>query len=183
MPDTKRADAQRNYEQVLAAARAAFAEHGTDASLRDVARRAGVGIGTLYRHFPTREALLEALLRDRFDNLREHAGSLADADDTRAALLDWLARLAAGSTTYRGLPDSVLSALRDKRSSLHAACEAMRTAGRDLLRRAQHADTVRDTVTIEDLLVLATGVAWAAQQSPRPEATIDHLLGYLADGI
>ena len=183
MPDPRRADAQRNHEQVLAAAQAAFAEHGKDASLRDVARRAGVGIGTLYRHFPTREALLGALLRERFDSLSGYARSLAGTDDTRAALLDWLTRLAHGSTTYRGLPESVLSALRDKESSLHAACETMRTAGRELLRRAQRAGTVRAGVTIEDLLALAAGIAWASEQSPRPEATIERLLGYLADGI
>ena len=71
-----RADARRNYERLLEEARRAFAEHGVEASLEDIARRAGVGIGTLYRHFPTRDALLEALLRDRFDTQAERAREL-----------------------------------------------------------------------------------------------------------
>lgn len=79
MAEAVRADARRNYEHLLAVAGEAFAEHGTDASLRDVARRAGVGIGTLYRHFPTRETLLEALMSSRFDVLRASAEDLLGA--------------------------------------------------------------------------------------------------------
>ncbi|HEY3505355.1 MAG TPA: helix-turn-helix domain-containing protein [Actinocatenispora sp.] len=183
MTEARRADARRNHDQVLAVAREAFAEHGTATSLREVARRAGVGIGTLYRHFPTREALLEALMSDRFDRLRRDAVDLADADDPRAALRSWLTRVAAGSGTYRGLPESVLGALRDEASRLHTTCDAMRSAGRDLLRRAQHAGTVRAEVTIEDLLAAAAGVAWAGEQAADPEALVDRLLGYLMTGI
>src|SRR5688572_25840113 len=78
-PPEPRADARRNRDLLLAEARKAFAEHGTDASLRDIARRAGVGIGTLYRHYPTRDALLEAVLRDGFDALRQAADELSTA--------------------------------------------------------------------------------------------------------
>src|SRR6184192_3929854 len=76
-PRPMRADARRNYERLVAAAADAFAAHGTEASLEDIARRAGVGIGTLYRHFPTREALLEALLRSRFEEMQRRAAELS----------------------------------------------------------------------------------------------------------
>ena len=79
MVQAARADAQRNRELLVAAAREAFADRGTDASLRDVARSAGVGIGTLYRHFPTREALLEALVESNFEELRARADELLDS--------------------------------------------------------------------------------------------------------
>lgn len=84
--------------------------------MRDVARWAGVGIGTLYRHFPTREALLEALLRNSFDELRDYADALLTGDEPGEALLSLLTRLATGSTAYRGLSESVMAALRDEGS-------------------------------------------------------------------
>lgn len=183
MTESKRADARRNRDQVIAVAREAFAEYGTATSLREVARRAGVGIGTLYRHFPTREALLEAVLADRFEKLRRDALDLADADDPRAALGQWLGQLAAGSATYRGLPESVLTALRDKESRLHAACDAMRSAGGDLVRRAQDAGVVRQEVVVEDLLAAAAGIAWAGERAADPTALVDRLLDYLMAGV
>src|ERR1700677_1307593 len=123
MVEQMRADARRNYDVLLSVAAQCFAEQGTDASLRDVARKAGVGIGTLYRHFPTREALLEAVLGSRFDRLRERADELAaTASSPQQALGDWLAEFAAGSVTYRGLPNEVMSALHDRESPLHASC-------------------------------------------------------------
>ncbi|BCJ33788.1 TetR family transcriptional regulator [Actinocatenispora thailandica] len=183
MTDQKRADARRNRDQLLAVAREAFAEHGTATSLREVARRAGVGIGTLYRHFPTREALLEALLSDRFDRLRRDADELAADADSRAALLRWIARVAVGSGTYRGLPESVLAALRDSDSRLHDSCDAMRAAGGDLLRAAQRAGTVRPDATIEDLLAAATGIAWASEHAADPGALTERLLDYLMHGL
>ncbi|MET7396722.1 helix-turn-helix domain-containing protein [Dactylosporangium sp. NPDC005572] len=178
-----RADARRNYDLLLAEARAAFAEHGTDASLRDVARRAGVGIGTLYRHFPTREALLEALMRSNFDGLREHAESLLTADDTAAALQEWLGRLAAGSMAYRGLPESVLAALRDEQSQLHESCVAMREAGARLLHRAQAAGRIRAEVTADELLALVSGLAWASEQARHPAEMLDRLLTTAMRGL
>ncbi|MET7420157.1 helix-turn-helix domain-containing protein [Dactylosporangium sp. NPDC005555] len=183
MPGTARVDARRNHDLLLAAAREAFAEHGTDASLRDIARQAGVGIGTLYRHFPTREALLEALLRSRFDALRDRADELSQAPAPGEALLTWLSELAAGSVTYRGLPESVMTALRDDRSQLHASCAAMRAAGGRLLDRAQAAGEVRGDVTAAQLLALAAGLAWAGEQSADPVAMIRQLLSIAMQGL
>jgi AcrR family transcriptional regulator len=183
LAEIARVDARRNYERLLASAGEAFAEHGIDTSLRDVARRAGVGIGTLYRHFPTREALLEALLRHRFDALQERADGLLASPSALDALLVWLGELAVGSTTYRGLPESVMGALRDETSQLHASCAAMRAAGGRLLRRAQDAGEARADVTADELLVLAAGLAWAAEQAPKPTGMVDRLLSIAMSGL
>jgi AcrR family transcriptional regulator len=180
--DTKRADARRNHDQLLAVAAEVLAEQGVDASLRDVARRAGVGIGTLYRHFPTREALLEELFRSRFDALRDRAVALLAAGDPREALLSWLAELAAGSATHRGLPESVLVGLRDKESELHASCYGMRAAARRLLAHAQQAGTVRADVTIDEVLALTAGIAWASEHTTRRNA-IERLLALAMTGL
>lgn len=182
MSELTRTDARHNRDQLVAVAREAFAEHGTATSLRDVARRAGVGIGTLYRHFPTRQALIEAVLGTGFDQLREQAIALADARDPRNALLTWLRDFAEGSARYRGLPESVLGALRDEDSALHASCFGVRDAGRALLTAAQRAGTVRVDLTIEELLSLAAGVAWAGEQSPDANRTA-RLLELVVSGL
>lgn len=182
MAEVMRADARRNYEQLLAVAREAFAEHGTDASLRDVARRAGVGIGTLYRHFPTREALLEALMSSGFDALQSRAEELLAASSPGDALLTWLRELAVGSTTYQGLPSSVMAALREEGSELHASCHAMRAAGGRLLARAQESGAVRADLVIGELLALVAGIAWASEQSTGHDL-IERLLSLSATGF
>ncbi|GIG65605.1 TetR/AcrR family transcriptional regulator [Phytomonospora endophytica] len=177
-----RADARRNAQVLLDAAREAFAEHGTDASLRDVARRAGVGIGTLYRHFPAREALLEALLRDDFDRLTAHAAELAGTPPL-PALMAWLRELAVGQRTIRGLPESVLVALRDEESQLHASCKSMRDAGGRLLASAQEAGAVRADLTANELLALVAGLVWASEYAPDSSARLDRLLMVAMEGV
>jgi AcrR family transcriptional regulator len=183
LPEQLRADARRNYDHLLSVAAQAFAEHGTDASLRDVARRAGVGIGTLYRHFPTREALLEALLSSRFDRLRDHADSLLDSPAPLDAFRTWLGELVVGSATYRGLPEEVMGALQDKESRLHASCAAMREAGARLLKHAQDSGAVREDVSVNEVLVLAAGLAWASEKSPDPAKLVEKLLSIVMTGL
>jgi AcrR family transcriptional regulator len=184
MTETMRADGRRNYELVLTAARTAFAEHGTDVSLREVARSAGVGIGTLYRHFPTREALVEAAMRQGYDALRARAEALLDAASPGEALTTWLHELALGTTTYHGLPASLLAALRDERSELHASCLAMRTVAARLLDRAQQAGQVRLDLTAGELFALAAGIAWASQQTPgHHDDPAGRLLSLLMTGL
>ncbi|WP_309111514.1 helix-turn-helix domain-containing protein [Saccharothrix sp.] len=175
----ERADARRNHDLIVSVAAEAFAEHGVDTSLRDIARRAGVGIGTLYRHFPTREALVEALLRQRFDRLRARAEELADQPPAEA-LARWLTDVATGSATYRGLPESVLAALRDETSELHGSCVAMRAAGAELLARAQEEGLVAAGVTPEEVLALAAGLAWAGDRSG---IAVERLLALALDGL
>ncbi|MCP2340824.1 TetR/AcrR family transcriptional regulator [Actinomadura rupiterrae] len=184
MPDRPmRADARRNYERLLAAARDVVAEQGTDASLEEVARRAGVGIGTLYRHFPTREALLEALLHDRFDGLRAHAEELLGAGDPFEALADWLRRLGAGALTYQGLAQAMMSAIQDESSDLYASCHGMRAAGEALLVRAQKAGQVRPEVEPLDALYLAAMIASATERSPADPELRDRLFTFMLDGL
>ena len=179
----QRVDARRNFGRLLEVAAQSFADHGTEASLRDIARQAGVGIGTLYRHFPTRDDLLEALLHSRFDRLRNLADDLLASAEPFDALAGWLGELVAGTGTYRGLPEAVLAALRDEQSQLHASCEAMRAAGGRLLQRAQTAGVVREDVVIGEVLALAAGLAWAGRNtSPLAEAT-GKLLAVTLDGL
>ncbi|WP_214325810.1 TetR/AcrR family transcriptional regulator [Nonomuraea sediminis] len=177
---SRRTDARRNHEQVLAAARAAFAEQGTEASLREVARRAGVGIGTLYRHFPTREALLEALLADGFDRLHAQAVELAHTREPGGALATWVRELAVGSSRYDGLPASVMAALHDPGSDLHASCERLRSAAAGLLSAAQQTGEIRADLTPEELLTTVNAMAWAAKQAAQPP---DRYLNLLLDGL
>jgi AcrR family transcriptional regulator len=165
-----RADARRNRENLLAVARTVVAEEGTDASLRDVARRAGVGIGTLYRHFPTREALLEAVVRDGFDALRVLADELLDEPSPREALVTWMRRFSSSSGTCRGLPGSVLAGLHNEDSELHASSKAMFVAATRLLARAQDAGEVRGDTNADDLITMATAVGWVTQISDADRA-------------
>jgi AcrR family transcriptional regulator len=181
---TARADAQRNRELLLAAARDAFAARGTDASLRDIARSAGVGIGTLYRHFPTRDTLLEALLESNFEELRTRADELLGSPRApQDALLEWLVELAGGARTYLGLPESIMAALADENSKLHASCTAMRASCARLLDRAQKAGTVRAGVTASEVIALAVGLAWAAQQPGAHSDSMARLLSTAMYGL
>ena len=124
-----RADARKNYDQLLVVARAVVAEQGADASLRDIARRADVGLATLYRHFPTREALLEVLLRTGFDTLAAQAEELETSDSPQQALSWWLGHCVARAHEYRGVTTLMMAAIDDTDSALHASCVAMRAAG------------------------------------------------------
>ena len=98
-----RADARKNHDHLLTVAGAVITEQGADASLRDIARRAGVGLGTLFRHFPTREALLEALLRTSFDELTAKADTLETSSSPDDALVSWLRDFVACAHNYRGV--------------------------------------------------------------------------------
>lgn len=177
-----RADARRNYERVLAEAKVAFAEHGADASLEDVARRAGVGIGTLYRHFPTRQALLEAVFQERFDALRSLAGQLTESQEPGEALDAWLRAFAKHAIASRGMPSSVKAAVTDKQSELGSSCQLMHQAGADLLARAQKAGTVRADLTASDMLRLVNAVAWATEESGGRTGA-DRMLGVVLAGL
>ncbi|MFI6981161.1 TetR/AcrR family transcriptional regulator [Embleya sp. NPDC050154] len=159
-----RADARRNYERLLAQARVVFAEQGIDASLEELARRAGVGIGTLYRHFPSRDALVEAVVRDRYDGLTARARALGDTAAARDALATWLRLLIEGAGTFRGMSATLMATLADETSELYASCHAMRAAGADLLARAQAAGQVRADIDTDELFTLAHGIAWAHEQ-------------------
>ncbi|RAO44679.1 TetR/AcrR family transcriptional regulator [Micromonospora saelicesensis] len=171
----KRADARRNYDALIAAAREAFAENGAAASLEDVARRAGVGIGTLYRNFPTRRHLFEAVYVEEVRELRHSAEGLAELPPWDA-LVAWLHRFVAYVATKRALAEQLL---RD--SEIFTSCRTeIFSAGEPLLRRAQSADVVRDDIGFDDVVRLISGLTMA--QFPSPEQR-DRVLGVALDGL
>jgi AcrR family transcriptional regulator len=178
----RRADAQRNVERLIAAAREAFAAHGPNAPLDDIARAAGVGAGTLYRHFPTRLALFEAVYRDSVERLCAEAERLASTDQPGDALVGWLKGFVGVVSQKRGLA----SALTDegRASELFAQCHAMINAtGGALLDRAKAAGAVRDDVALGDLLKMAKAFAHAAETSPEGPALAERLLVLSMDGL
>jgi AcrR family transcriptional regulator len=178
-----RSDAHRNRERLLAAAQAAFIERGIDASLEDVARRAEVGIGTLYRHFPTREALLEAVLRQRIEALRDQARGLLAAADAAEALEVWLRSLAATAGVYRGVPASLIKAMKDPESDLGGLSAEMLATSGELLARAQRAGSVRPDADIAEVGAMLSAIAMVADGAPDPARVTDHLVTILMDGL
>jgi AcrR family transcriptional regulator len=177
-----RADARKNYDHILAIARDVIAEHGADASLRDIARRAGVGLGTLYRHFPTREALLDTLLRESFDLLTARAGELETSGSADAALVSWLRETVAVAHSHRGVIASMTAAIAEPDSALHASCVTMRASGARLLARAQAEGLARADIDGADLFALVGALAWINDQ-PSLAPRADHLFGVIAGAI
>ncbi|WP_405899556.1 TetR/AcrR family transcriptional regulator [Streptomyces sp. NBC_00727] len=178
-----RADARRNHGRLLAAARTAFAEHGTDASLEDVARRAGVGIGTLYRHFPTRHALMSAVFQEAVTSLIIRSRELAEAERPCDALVEWLGAIVTHAGEYRGLAQALMSTCRDESSALARCNTPLREAGSALLGRAQSAGSVRPDVSIDDLMQLTNAIALAAEQSPDDPQLATRLLTLTLRGL
>src|SRR6476660_7912038 len=138
----KRADARRNYEKVLAAAREAFAEGGESTALEEIARRAGVGIGTLYRHFPNRQALLEARYVDEVEEICRTAAEL-DGDDPWEALNSWFERFIGYMATKQALAAELLNYVGRDAQLFKTSRAALFSAGEPLLTRAQEAGVVR----------------------------------------
>ena len=175
-----RADARRNYERLLACANEAFTERGADASLEDIARRAGVGIGTLYRHFPDREALLLALLSQRLRTLTTYADEVLDQQEPGEAMVNWIRATAEHGKTYRGIAVGVMARLLGDRTEFDAACAAAQAAGDRVLRRAQDAGAVRTDVTRAHIVALVHGLVLATEDEPE---LFDRLLSVMLDGL
>lgn len=177
-----RADAKKNYDQLLAVARDVFAEQGVDASLRDVARKAGVGLGTLYRHFPTREVLLETLLRASFNALAASARELETSGASDEALVSWLHEIIAFTYENRGVIALMMGAIEDLDSALHASCVTLRAAGAALLARAQTEGTARADLNGAELFDLIAALAWLREQpshAPRADRIFDLIAGMI----
>jgi AcrR family transcriptional regulator len=179
LPRPKRADARRNYEKVLTAAREAFAEGGESTALEEIARRAGVGIGTLYRHFPNRQALLEALYVDEVEEVCRSAAQLDDGDPWEA-LNGWFERFIAYLATKRALAHELLNYL-DPDAQLFQVCRAsLFEAGEPLLKRAQEAGVVRPDVSIAEVIQMVIGIAKIPAGDPRQN---EHILRIALDGL
>jgi AcrR family transcriptional regulator len=174
-----RADARRNYEKVLAAARDAFAEGGESTALEEIARRAGVGIGTLYRHFPNRQALLEALYVGEVEEVCRTAAEL-DGADPWEALTSWFERFIAYIGTKQALAAELLNYL-DQDASLFQVCRAaLFEAGEPLLKRAQEAGVVRPDVDIAEVIQMVVGIAKIPTADPGQR---QHILRIALDGL
>ena len=177
-----RADAKKNYHHVLTTARDVIAKQGADASLRDIARQADVGLATLYRHFPTREALLEALLRTSLDELTREAADLGKAKAPDEALSLWLPQAVLFVRSYNGVVAVMAAALDDESSALHAACTSLRAAGGRLLERAQAEGTARTDIDGIDLFGIIGALGWLGDQ-PAFSSRADNLLAIIAGAI
>jgi len=177
-----RADARKNHEHLLAVAGAAITEQGVDVALRDIARRAGVGLATLLRHFPTREALLEALLHTSFEELTARADELETSSSPEDALVSWLRDCVAWTTEYRGVTVLMAAAIEDTESALHASCVTLRAAGTRLLARGQAAGIARTDIDGTDLFALVAALAWLGDQ-PSLAPRADHLFDVVASAI
>jgi len=175
----KRADARRNYEKVLAAAREAFAEGGESTALEEIARRAGVGIGTLYRHFPNRQALVEALYLGEVEEMCRSAAEL-DGSDPWEALNAWFDGFIAYIGTKRALAAELLNYL-DEDAPLFQLCRtSLFEAGEPLLKRAQESGVVRPDVTIGEVIQMVVGIAKIPTSDPSQN---EHILRVALDGL
>jgi AcrR family transcriptional regulator len=175
----KRADARRNYEKLLAAAGEVFAENGAAASLEDIARRAGVGIGTLYRHFPTRQALLEAVYVDEVEEMSRKANDLGDLEPWDA-LVTWLRQFVRYAATKRALADEMMNTI-DAEAPVFVSCRTAITAAGDmLLARAQEAGVVRPDTNFIDIGRMVAGIASIRTTDP---GQIERILDVALDGL
>ena len=175
----KRADARRNYDKLIAAAREAFAADGTSASLEDIARRAGVGIGTLYRHFPNRQELLEAAYLEEVGAMARSAGDVADLP-AWDALAAWLRQFVGYVATKYALAEELFAYI-DRNAEFFQGCrEAILGAGEPLLKRAQEAGVVRADTDISDVVRMVGGIA--KMPSVEPDQ-IERILDIALDGL
>ena len=175
-----RADARRNRQRLLEFAHRAFLKDGVGASMDDIARRAGVGIGTLYRHFPSRDALILALVADDLERLAQLADALR-TDDDPDGVEQWLAELVRHNVTYRGLAESIIAAA-GRPTPLGAACDRIHGAGTRLVRHGQELGTIRTDVDPGDTIELAAAIAWATQGDP-DDRRRTALLRVVMDGL
>ena len=180
----RRADAQRNYGQLVEQARIAFAEFGVDASLDEIARRAGVASGTLYRHFPTRLDLIEVVLAGQIAELVALGRGLLSAEDEFDALSAWLRAAVMHALTYRGLSAAVMNSALDRENGLVSSWHAeLFEVGAVLLARARQSGAVVANADEADVLKMIGAIAWAAQDAPDSSAQADRLLALLMNGL
>jgi AcrR family transcriptional regulator len=179
VPRPKRADARRNYDKIVTAAREAFAEHGASTSLEEIARRAGVGIGTLYRNFPNRQALLEAVYVDEVEDVCRSAVELSELEPWEA-LSAWLDRVVGYLATKQALAHELLDYV-DPQAPLFKSCRSfLFAAGEPLLERAQAARVVRSDTNLPEIIQMIGGIAKIPIAAPDQ---MEHILGIVLDGL
>lgn len=162
----RRADAQRNYDKLLAAAREIFREHGAQASLDDIAKRAGVGPGTLYRHFPTRDDLIDAVMREWSEDVDSDSDEVIAAGlDAQETLRTWFGKFVENIGVYRGAAAKVMSAMDDESSPIYRKCQVLVGANDKVLTHLAGRGELRDGVDSREVMRLVSGIATVADQS------------------
>jgi AcrR family transcriptional regulator len=179
-----RADAQRNYDKIVLAAREVFRERGAEGSLDEIARRAGVGPGTLYRHFPTRDALIDTVMRDWSDRINADSEEIALSDlPARAALATWFSKFVENVGIYQGAAAKVMSAMDDPSSPIYRKCQVLVAANDKVLERARESGALRPGVESREVMRLVSGVATVVDQSGIGAAEAEPMLAIVLDGI
>jgi AcrR family transcriptional regulator len=182
-PRPMRADARRNYDKIVETARVVFTERGTDASLDEIARRAGVGPGTLYRHFPTREALVDALMRSWADRVDADAeAAIAAGLPARETLLAWFENFVDHITLHRGTAMKLCAAMDDPSSPIYGKCQIMGEANRRVIDHLDDRGELRRGVDSRNVMRLVSGIASVADQST-VELDVRPMLDVVIDGI
>ena len=176
-----RADARRNRAQILQAAETAFAEEGVGVPIDEIAHRAGVGVGTVYRHFPTKEALFEAVIVTRMEALAEEAKAAADSDEPADALFEFLTRLATEGCAKRDLVEALSGAGIEIKQTSASFKHDLETAVSTLLKRAQDAGEVRSDIQLEEIFGLVMGTC--ALQHHEPGCSQERMLSVVCDGL
>jgi AcrR family transcriptional regulator len=178
-PKALRADAQRNYVALLRAGKTVFARSGVDAPFEDVAAEAGVGRGTLYRHFPTRDYLFVAILQERVDFLDAKARALLNAPDAWQALSEWLRLYDQSATEYGGMSARLGSSLADDGSPVATLCRPMKEHFAQLFDRAKKTTPLRSDITAIPLLAMISGLP----KDPQSGKTLDACLEVVLSGL
>jgi AcrR family transcriptional regulator len=175
-----RADARRNRERVLEAASAVFAEHGREAQMDDVARRAGVGVGTVYRHFPTKEALIEALAEDRFERVVAATRAAAEQEDAWAAFTDalWVgAEILSSDRSFTEIVGEVRMPIAPE------LVEQLREVFEGLIERAKASGDLRPDVVIDDIPMFMCGIGAATRKPHACKEAWRRHLAIIIDGL
>ncbi len=179
---TMRADAQRNYASLLNAARVAVSERGADIVLEDIAKSAGVAIGTLYRHFPTRQDLLEAVFVDEANKLRVHAEELASTPNPFDALISMLRLQMDFAARGRSMGATIMAAKQVPGTRIYAANRAIHEAENVLLLRSQAAGYIRTDVQLIDVVRLVYGIVMVNEHASDPDG-VNRMFDLVIAGI
>jgi AcrR family transcriptional regulator len=178
-----RADALKNRERILDAAETTFATIGLSAPIDAVAERAGVGVGTLYRHFPTKEALFEAIVKTRLELLVDETKVRMDASDPAEALFSFLRRFGDEASSKHDLFDAMNAAGLDIKSRCAEMVDELKAGIDKLLVRAKAAGAIRPDVTTDEAMGLIVGACMGARQAGLDDASSKRMVDIVCDGM
>jgi AcrR family transcriptional regulator len=179
-----RADARRNYDKIIETARQLFRERGAACTLDEIAKRAGVGPGTLYRHFPTRDDLIDAVMRDWADRVQADAHAVIEAGrPARETLTTWFSRFLDNVGIYNGAAAKVMSAMDDPSSPIYRKCQVLVEANRQVLESETVRPALREGVDDRQVVRLVSGVSVAVDQAGLSPEQAEPMLRIVLDGV